>query len=174
MHQATAKYKRRAMLQDVMIAAICATMLQTGRIPLDVLFSQPQQTAAQISPDGQHISFLAPSDGHITVWMEPIGSHDAKPLFKSPSDVNAYRWGPDGNSVLFFQDHDGDEVAHLFVADAQTGQIKDLTPFPEVTGQNLITDPKHPSEVLVGMNKRDKSVFDMYRVNLATGETKLD
>ena len=28
--------------------------------------------------------------------------------------------------------------------------------------------------VLVGMNKRDKKVFDMHRIDLATGEEKLD
>lgn len=148
--------------------------MQSEKVPLDALFSPPAQTNAQISPDKQHISFLAPSDGHLTVWLEPIGSHDAQPLFKSDSDIGDYKWAPDGKSVLFFQDREGDEVFHLFSASVDTGTIKDLTPFDHVTAQNLITDAQHPDEILVGMNKRSPGLFDMYRLNLSTGNATLD
>lgn len=157
-----------------MVAALCFALIQTSKIPLDVLFSPPQQTAAQISPDRQHISYLAHSDGHLTVWMMPIGTHDAQPLFKSTSDIGNYKWSPDGKSVLFFQDNAGDEVYHLMSASVDGGAIKDLTPYNGVTAQNLFVDSKHPTEVLVGMNKRTPGVFDMYRVNLSTSEATLD
>ena len=157
-----------------MLAVLCLALIQTNKVPLDVLFSLPQQTAAQISPDGQHISFLAPSDGHLTVWMEPLGSHDAQPIFKSEKDIDNYRWAPDGKSVLFFQDNDGDEAYHLKSASVDTGEVKDLTPFKGVTAQNLIVDANHSSEFLVGMDKRSPGVFDMYRINVATGEATLD
>ena len=40
--------------------------------------------------------------------------------------------------------------------------------------QNILTDRNHPDEILVGLNARDKRVFDMHRINLVTGESKLD
>jgi len=157
-----------------MLAALCLVVAQYKPIPLEVLFSPPQRTAAQISPNRQQITFLAPDNGHMTVWAQPIGSRDAHPIFHTDSDIGNYKWSPDGNSVLFFQDKDGDEVFHLMAANASTGDVKDLTPFDGITAQGLITDTNHPAEVLVGMNKRDHGVFDMYRINLATGESTLD
>jgi dipeptidyl aminopeptidase/acylaminoacyl peptidase len=157
-----------------MVTALVVAFFQTDKIPLDVLFSEPQQTAAQISPDREHVSFLAPSDGHTTVWMEPVGTRDAQPLFKASADIGNYRWAPDGKTVLFFQDHEGDEVFHLMSADVVSGMVRDLTPIVGVTAQNLMIDANHPNEVLVGMNKRDRGVFDMYRLNLMSGEAMLD
>jgi dipeptidyl aminopeptidase/acylaminoacyl peptidase len=76
--------------------------------------------------------------------------------------------------VLYLQDRGGDENWHLYAVDVADGKTRDLTPFEGVRAENLITDPGHPGEVLVGLNKRDPSVFDMYRIDLASGEVELD
>jgi len=162
------------MLFHMMLAAVCLALAQSDMVPLDVLFSHPDKTNAQISPDGQRISFLSESDGHVTVWVEPIGTHDASPVFKAAEDVENYTWSLDGKRVLFFQDHDGNEVSHLMSATVDSGEVKDLTPFDGVTAQGLIVDRQHADQALVGMNKRTRGVFDMYRINLSTGESTLD
>ena len=40
--------------------------------------------------------------------------------------------------------------------------------------QGLELDRKHPDEMLVGLNLRDKKFFDMHRISISTGESKLD
>ena len=41
-------------------------------IPRDVLFGNPQKAQARISPDGKWLSFLAPVDGLLNIWVAPI------------------------------------------------------------------------------------------------------
>src|SRR5579872_952113 len=40
-------------------------------IPRDILFGNPDKAAPQISPDGKQISFLAPVEGVLNVWVGP-------------------------------------------------------------------------------------------------------
>src|SRR5690606_9027160 len=40
-------------------------------IPRDVLFGDPDRTGVQISPDGRWISYLAPKDGVLNLWVAP-------------------------------------------------------------------------------------------------------
>jgi dipeptidyl aminopeptidase/acylaminoacyl peptidase len=146
-------------------------------IPREVLFGNPTRTQAQIAPDGSHLSWLAPSDaGVLNVWVQPADR--ATPPRQVTEDrvrgIRRYGWTQDGTRILYLQDQGGDENWHLYAVDLDTGKARDLTPFEGVRAENLITDPEHPGEVLVGLNKRDQSVFDMYRIDLASGNVKLD
>ena len=52
--------------------------------------------------------------------------------------------------------------------------MRDLTPFQGIRATNIAGDKDHPNELLVGLNLRDRRVFDMYRVDLTTGAIVLD
>src|SRR5687767_12669754 len=41
-------------------------------IPRAVLYGAPERTNAQISPDGKHLSWLAPVDGILNVFVAPV------------------------------------------------------------------------------------------------------
>jgi len=50
-------------------------------IPRMVLFDNPDRTAPKISPDGERISWLAPLDGVLNLWIAPTGQlAQAKPV----------------------------------------------------------------------------------------------
>ena len=146
-------------------------------IPLEVLFGNPTRTQARIAPDGAHLSWLAPSaDGVLNVWVQPI-DRSRPPRQITDDQVRGIRfhgWSQDGKRVFYLQDQGGDENWHLFGVGLDGEAARDLTPFDGVRAENLITDPKHPDEVLVGLNKRDPSLFDMYRLDLSSGELTLD
>ena len=42
-------------------------------IPRDVLFGNPEKSNAMVSPDGNYISYLAPLNGVMNVWITKIG-----------------------------------------------------------------------------------------------------
>ena len=54
------------------------------------------------------------------------------------------------------------------------GSTKDLTPFPRARAMGLIDDPRYPDTLLVHINARDESLFDLYRLDLTTGSLKLE
>src|SRR4030088_3851327 len=50
-------------------------------IPRTALFGNPVRAQARLSPDGRYISFLAPKNGVLNVWLAPLGKLDtAKPI----------------------------------------------------------------------------------------------
>jgi dipeptidyl aminopeptidase/acylaminoacyl peptidase len=146
-------------------------------IPREVLFGNPSKTQARIAPDGRHLSWLAPSSqGVLNVWLQPADrSQSARQITEDRGrGIRFHHWSQDAKYLLYLQDRGGDENWHLYSVDLDGVESRDLTPFEGVRAQNLMTDPGHPGEVLIGLNRRDRRVFDMYRVALSSGEVSLD
>src|SRR5258708_23078188 len=49
-------------------------------------------------------------------------------------------------------------------------QRRDLHPFEGVQAQILATEKKHPTEVLVGLNRDNPALHDVYRLDLVSGD----
>jgi dipeptidyl aminopeptidase/acylaminoacyl peptidase len=149
-------------------------------IPRDVLFGNPDKAGPQLSPDGKHLAYLAPDDKNVLqVWVRSVkpgkgGADDRKITSDEKRGIRQYYWAHDGKHLLYLQDAGGDENFHLFATELSTGKTRDLTPFTGVRAQGVDLDEKYPDSILVGLNKRNKAVFDMHRITISTGEEKLD
>jgi dipeptidyl aminopeptidase/acylaminoacyl peptidase len=145
-------------------------------IPREVLLGNPERTTLRLSPDGTLLSFLAPSpDGVMNVWVQDIASGDERMVTSNTHrGIWGYEWAFDSERLLFVQDRDGDENWHLYVADVTNGESRDLTPFEGTAAQNLMTSRAAPHHVLVALNKDDRTRFDMYRIDIRTGELTLE
>jgi len=154
------------------------TPAEAPLLPRALFFGPVEKTSPMISPDGHEISYLAPTeDGALNVWLTKAEAPEAsgKPLTHATGKgIDGYRWAEDNLHILYWQDHDGDEKWHLYSADTHTGTVKDLTPFAQAKIQNLITSPRRPHEILVGLDNRDPMSFDMYRINLDDGSLQPD
>ena len=143
-------------------------------IPREVLFGNPEKTGASLSPEGGRIAYLAPVDGVLNVWVAGLDGSGTRPLTASrDAPVSSYLWAFDSRSLLYLQDADGDENFHLFVVDLEGGDARDLTPFPGAKVNAVHASPRVPGELLVGINARDASWFDLYRIDLATATATL-
>src|SRR5437773_4580137 len=145
-------------------------------IPRDVLLGNPTKTQPRISPAGDAIAYIAPSDkGVLNVWVRTLGKSDDRMITNDDHrGIRRYFWAENGKHVIYLQDVGGNENFHAYRVDPSDASVKDLTPFEGVRAQNIALDRAHPNEMLVGLNRRDKTVFDMYRVNLETGASTLD
>ncbi|HSA34316.1 MAG TPA: S9 family peptidase [bacterium] len=145
-------------------------------VPREVLFGNPVKAAVRISPDGTRLSYIAPSDKNVlNVWVRTIGQNDDKMVTKDEyRGIRSYGWAWNDKQIVYIQDTNGDENFHLYAVDLATLETKDLTPFPGVRAQGIISDRKHPDEIYIGLNKRDPAVFDIYKLNLVTGELTID
>lgn len=145
-------------------------------IPREVLFGNPERAAARLSPDGRQISWLAPLDGVMNVYVAPVDQLDqARAVTNDRSTgIAQYFWAYDNQHLLYLQDQDGDEDYHLYAVHLESREVRDLTPFEKITAQMMAVSHRHPHEVLVGINDRDQHWFhDAYRINIATGERTL-
>ena len=140
-------------------------------IPRAILFGNPERTSPRLSPDGKRLSWLAPDEGVLNVWVRTIGIEDERVVTRDRSTgIRMFFWSEDDRRILYLQDRDGDENYHLYAVDLETGESRDLTPFEGATVSDVITDRNHPDEVLVAVNDRDPQLFDLHRVRLSTGE----
>ena len=152
-------------------------MIRTARslIPRRTLFDNPTFFGAKISPDGRWISWLAPVDGVLNVWMAPASDIKAgTPVTRTKGrPINWQDWSADGRFLMFLNDETGDENHHLFVVDPVTHAMRDVTPLANVNVQFGIWSPEAPGDVAVKINDRDVRWHDLYRINLATGQRTL-
>lgn len=145
-------------------------------IPREVLFGNPVKASPKISPDGTRLAYLAPSDKNVlNVWVRTLGqTNDTMVTQDTHRGIRNYSWAENNRQILYVQDLGGDENWHLYAADLESKIVRDLTPFQGVRAQNLLDDKHFPNEILIGLNMRDRRVFDMYRIDLQTGAVVLD
>ncbi|HEU5417224.1 MAG TPA: S9 family peptidase [Streptosporangiaceae bacterium] len=146
-------------------------------IPLPVLFGNPERVSPRISPDGTQLAWIAPHEGVLNVWLAPVSPRDgvdlaAARVITDDTDrgIRQFDWAHDGRHLLYIQDTGGDENWRLHDVDVQTMQRRDLTPFEGVQTQLVAAERKHPDEILIGLNRDNPQLHDVYRLDLVTGE----
>ena len=144
-------------------------------IPRKLLFGNPDKASPQISPNGSHLSFLAPVNGVLNIWVAPAGEPlAARPVTRDTGrGVRLYGWTYNGNQIAYLQDSDGDENWHIYTVDLNSDEIRDITPVEGVQAQIQRDSTKHPGHLLVGLNDRDPQLHDLYLIDLNTGEREL-
>ncbi len=144
-------------------------------IPRRILYGNPDKAAARLSPDGSRLSFLAPLEGVLNVWVGPASDpSQAKPVTEDKKrGIRIYFWAYTQKHIIYLQDKDGDENWHVYMVDLEKGETKDLTPQEGIRAQIESVSHKRPEEILVGLNDRDPQLHDVYLVNLLTGEKTL-
>ena len=144
-------------------------------IPRQVLFGNPEKSMARINPDGEYLSYLAPVEGVLNVWIAAVDDPDsARPITNDEErGIRHYDWTYDRQHILYYQDAKGDEDWHVYATNIATGETRDLTPFEKVNSQILSVNEKTPNEILIGINNRNPQLHDVYRIELSTGERTL-
>jgi dipeptidyl aminopeptidase/acylaminoacyl peptidase len=162
----------------LLIAALfltaCQQKMQTPpRIELEDFFRNPEKAYFRISPDGKHVSFTAPWQNRMNIFIQEIGQDSVKQITsESERDIAGYMWA-NNDRILYIKDEGGNEDYKLFGVDISGENLKCLTCFPGVK-TTLIDDLEdNPTEIIVGLNKRIPQVFDPYRLNIETGEMEL-
>lgn len=147
----------------------------TPLISRSVLFGNPDRITTRLSPDGSMMSFLAPVNGVLNVWVGPAGQPErAKPVTNDTyRGIRSYFWGYSNEHILFLQDRNGDENWRVHSVNLSSGKIKDLTPFEGVQSQIQAVSPKYPMECIIGLNKRDPEYHDLFSLNIETGNLTL-
>ncbi len=147
----------------------------TPLIPREHLFGNPSKSGGQISPDGQWLTWLAPVDGVMNIWLAPRADPSNAKAISSSTDrpIPGYVWAPDGQSILYVQDKGGDENFLLYRIDIATGAETSLTPFEDTRVQIIGTSNTIKTAILLGLNNRDPQLHDIYRLDLTTGELTL-
>ena len=161
--------------QDVPATKPIITVGKTPLILRSALFGNPVKRGALLSPDGKWVSWMAPVNGLMNVWVAPSDKPEVAKAITASTDhpISTHFWSRDSNQILFIKDNGGDENFHLYGVDIITGKLQDFTPFGNVRINVIGDSSKRQDELLVGINDRDPRWHDVYLLNIKTGERKL-
>ncbi|MEJ2325502.1 MAG: S9 family peptidase [Chromatiaceae bacterium] len=140
-----------------------------------VIFGNADRQAVRVSPDGSKIAYLAPREGVMNVWVAPVDEPwAAKPVTANRGrGIPWYQWAYTNEDILFGKDQGGNENWHIYRVNLKRGEQRDLTPYRGVNARTQELSPDHPQTMLAAINKRDKALHDVYRVDLTSGKTEL-
>lgn len=142
-------------------------------IPLSDFFRNPEKIHFLISPNGKFVSFLAPYNERLNIFVQETGTGTTRRVTEvTERDIYNYFWGND-KTIIYLRDNAGDENYHFFSVNIESGMNRDLTPFEGVRANLVDKLEDFDSEILIEMNKRNSEVFDVYRLNIETGEMKI-
>lgn len=143
-------------------------------VPLKDFFKNPDIAYFMLSPVGDKIAFTKPYKNRMNVFTSTLGGKDTTQItFIEDRDVQGYFWKTN-NRIIYIRDNGGDENFHLYAVDADGKNQKDLTPFAKVNVQIVDDLEENENEVLIGMNKENPELFDVYRLNINTGALTLE
>ena len=150
----------------------------TEHLPTDLpyavedFFRLPEQTAFQLSPDGQYVAFLAPFERRNNIHVRAINSTEVHRItHETARGIPGFFWA-NNDRIVFIKDSGGDENFQLFAVDKNGENPKDLTPFDDVTIQIIDELRDAEDELIIGLNNNNPQLFDPYRININTGELR--
>jgi dipeptidyl aminopeptidase/acylaminoacyl peptidase len=148
-------------------------------IPRSVLFGNPDHASPSVSPDARLLGYVAPLDGVLNVWIEPLdGSAPARAVTRDTDrGVRSYAFCQDDRHLLYVQDRDGDESWRLYLLDLLDGspepQARLVTPGEGVQARIVAHNRWHPGQVLIALNDRQPQLHDLHLLDIASGELSL-
>jgi dipeptidyl aminopeptidase/acylaminoacyl peptidase len=167
--------RMRAIVSRFACLAVALCTISCGRsepepIPTNVLFGNPSRTMPNISPDAKRISYIAPYNGVLNIWIRTIGASDDRAITRDADrGISRYLWAYDNRHILFVQDLQGTDNWRLYGVDIDTGEIRDFTPFDSISAGIVAYSKRFPRDIIVSMNKEDRTLGDAYRLDIETG-----
>ena len=137
--------------------------------PLKDFFRNPERARFAISPDGKYLSWVAPYENRLNVFVRPLaGGPETRVTAETARDISGYFWK--GDRILYVKDFGGDENFHVVSVDLAGKDLKDLTPGEKLRAEIVDVLEDDDQFVLLSHNRRDARVFDVYRVDVKTGQ----
>ncbi len=143
------------------------------KIPVISFFKTPEKTAFHISPNGQYISYLKLYQKKLNIFVQNIADgKESRITSFADYPVKDYFWSLN-NELIFNKDLTDLNQYQLFALNMQDMKPKKLLSLSKVRLRLLSRNQADKDWINIVMNKRDSATFDVYNLNVQTGELKL-
>jgi dipeptidyl aminopeptidase/acylaminoacyl peptidase len=150
----------------------------------ELFFGNPEIAAAQLSPDGRYVAFLKPWKDTRNIYVKKTEEPFDKARLLTTEvkrPIPTLFWSRDSRLVLFVKDNDGDENFNVWAVDpaapnapgTEAPAARNLTEAKGARAFIYSLPKKQPDTIYVGLNDRDASWHDVYRVSISTGQREL-
>ncbi|MXV17612.1 S9 family peptidase [Hufsiella ginkgonis] len=159
------KFKRLSAWLILCVCVAC-TGEEAKMLPFESFFANPVKTSFLISPDGNFISYLQPYKNRLNLYVQTVDGKQVNRITnETDRNISSYFWA-NNNEMVYMKDRADDEGVRLFVVDKVKGAPQDLLPPGKFKAKLINPNRLKNNELIIALNKRDSSVFDVYRLNI--------
>jgi dipeptidyl aminopeptidase/acylaminoacyl peptidase len=150
--------------------AACRPQPQGRVIPVGDFFKSQESGYYGISPDGKMLSYLKSDGKKKNLFIEDLASGEALQVTQlNENNINYYFWVSNEELVYYKEKAGPERLSDMFIIGKSGGKERKLSDNGKsrmyVLKDELIDD----KFLLVSSNKRDSTVFDVYRLNVRDG-----
>jgi len=149
---------------------------EVRQIPVSDFFKTPEESIFRLSPDGKYITYTKPygpqKQQNLFIRSLADGKEQVATQF-ADYPVRDYSWTY-SNQIVFIQDIIAEDQFKMFALDINTLKTREVLSIDK--GRIRLLNNRNrqaPDIVTLSMNKRDPANFDIYRLNIRTGELRM-
>ncbi len=129
-------------------------------------------SAPAFSPDGKHLAYLTNVTGTSQVWITDMPAGKPRQLTNYDDNVSFVRWIGDSSGLVFGKARGGDENTQFYGMKPDGSGVRTLTNEPAVQ-HDLGVVSASGDRLYYASNKRNRSFFDIYSLDLMSGQEVL-
>lgn len=166
-------YLRCFLLLLLVFAASCRQN-KVRLLPVDAFFKSQDKIAYRLSPDGEHLSYLKLEGKSQNLYIEEIATGKPRKITSlEERNIVFYLW-VSNSELVYYKEFDAERrQADMFIINKDGSNERQLTNNEKsrikILEDQLIDD----RYLLVSSNKRDSTVFDVYRLNVRNGDMEM-
>ncbi|MFD2561699.1 S9 family peptidase [Aquimarina rubra] len=136
-------------------------------------FAKPKARSFQFSPNGKYLSYREKDENSKNhVYVKEIATDKVTRVIEEKEElIRGYGWA-NNERLVYVMDKGGNEDYHLFAANIDGTDQKELTPYEGVQVNILEGLKEDEDHMIISMNKNNKQIFEPYKINIVTGEIK--
>lgn len=148
----------------------CSQDVKVRKIATEDFFKDPEKSSFHISPDGQFLSYLKPSQGKLNIFIQSIADGKVSQITTyADESIKSYFWA--GNDKLFYM-KEKDSLDHYQIFSVnKDGSASNKIQSTANSRVEIIDQVKRDNQfVLISTNERIAENFDVYRLDINTGK----
>jgi dipeptidyl aminopeptidase/acylaminoacyl peptidase len=144
-------------------------------VPRRTFFRNPDRANVQLSSDGMKIAWTEPVAGIQNIFFAPVDDlmSARQVTHEQHRSVSGYFWACTNRHLVILHDADGAENYSCRSVDLDTGREIPLIDQEGVRSFIWRASRDHPTEMLLGVNARDRRHFDVVRFDITAGTSQV-
>jgi dipeptidyl aminopeptidase/acylaminoacyl peptidase len=167
-------FKRYFFFVLVALTIACQQQKEARIIPVDDFFKSQGKVGYRLSPDGKNLSYLKLQGADRNIYIEDIETGKGKTVTQlKGKNIGFYFW-VSNNELIYYKEIDaGTNQSDMYIIDKEGNNERQLIR-NEKSRLKIIEDQLIDDKyLLVSSNKRDSTVFDVYRLNVRDGSMEM-
>ena len=154
------------------LLAFCAVNFAQGKYTIQQYLNIKSASSPSFSPDGKRLIYLTNVSGTSQIWAIELPNGQPKQLTKYGDNISFAQFSPTGSEIVFGKAVGGNENTQFFSMKADGSGVRELTANPTVR-YNFGDWWDDGKRIYYASNKRDKTFFDVYSMDVASGKEEL-